>query len=66
MSEGCRDLLSRMLAADASQRMTLQQVLEHPWVRQVGRAHAWLDGSRGLWKWRVTKLGVWQCWPYLR
>lgn len=32
VTEGARDLISRLLKHNASQRLTLAKVLEHPWV----------------------------------
>lgn len=35
ISDGCRDLLRRMLAADPAKRATAHEILEHPWFCQV-------------------------------
>jgi aurora kinase A len=32
VTEGARDLISRLLKHNASQRPTLGEVLEHPWI----------------------------------
>jgi aurora kinase A len=31
---GARDLISRLLQKDPSQRLSLQQMMEHPWIKQ--------------------------------
>lgn len=33
VTEGARDLISRLLKHNSSQRLTLAEVLEHPWVK---------------------------------
>lgn len=33
VTEGARDLISRLLKHNASQRLTLAEVLEHPWIK---------------------------------
>lgn len=33
LSEPCRDLLSRLMAADPEQRMSLAEAADHPWVQ---------------------------------
>lgn len=32
VTEGARDLISRLLKHTPSQRLTLKEVLEHPWI----------------------------------
>lgn len=34
ISPGARDLISRLLQKDPSQRLSLQQMMEHPWIKQ--------------------------------
>lgn len=38
VSSECRDLIGRMLVVNPKQRATLDQVREHPWTREGGRA----------------------------
>jgi serine/threonine protein kinase len=39
LSPSCQDLLRKMLVADPAQRCTMQEALEHPWLReQLGSA----------------------------
>jgi hypothetical protein len=35
VGEGCRDLLSRVLVKDPSQRLGLGEVMAHPWFQEV-------------------------------
>jgi serine/threonine protein kinase len=37
LSAEARDLLARMLTVDPAQRITLEGVLQHPWVRSTLR-----------------------------
>lgn len=35
LSEDCKDLLSRLLVADPAQRITLLEILRHPWYLEA-------------------------------
>ncbi|KAK3256591.1 Calcium-dependent protein kinase 25, partial [Cymbomonas tetramitiformis] len=46
ISEGARDLLSRLLDRNPKTRLTAFEALDHPWVREGGNApDAALDGD---------------------
>jgi len=34
-SQSCKDLISRLLVVDPAARMTMEQVLEHPWLKEA-------------------------------
>ena len=36
VSDNCKDLLRRILVADPTRRLTIAQIQQHPWYRQVG------------------------------
>ncbi|CAA0805797.1 Calcium-dependent protein kinase 7 [Striga hermonthica] len=38
VSDSAKDLVKKMLNPDASQRLTAQQVLEHPWLQNIKKA----------------------------
>ncbi|XP_019163925.1 PREDICTED: calcium-dependent protein kinase 7-like [Ipomoea nil] len=38
VSDNAKDLVKKMLNPDASQRLTAQQVLEHPWLQNIKKA----------------------------
>ena len=40
VSEGAKDIVSKVLVVDASKRLTAQQCLEHPWIANAGDASA--------------------------
>ncbi len=35
----CRDLIERMLTADCAKRITMEEILRHPWLRQGLTSH---------------------------
>eukprot|EP00736_Rhodelphis_marinus_P013870 Rmarinus@m.14801 len=35
VSEGCRDIITRLLVKDPQNRLRLEDVLEHPWIKQA-------------------------------
>jgi hypothetical protein len=39
VSGGCRDLLGRVLVRDPAQRLSLDEVLGHPWFHEVSVRH---------------------------
>ena len=43
VSEPCKNLLHRLLCKDPEERLTIEQLLQHPWVRSGGKA----DGAQG-------------------
>lgn len=53
LSDGMKDLLSRMLTVDVEKRITFDQILQHPWVQQIPQWQpTWRsmrrEGSTGL------------------
>jgi len=48
ISAPAKDLISRLLVKDASQRLDADQVLEHPWVLNGGSPHASLPAPLNL------------------
>ena len=38
VSEPCKNLLHRLLRKDPDDRLTVEQLLQHPWVRSGGKA----------------------------
>ena len=40
VSEGAKDIVSKVLVVDPSKRLTAQQCLEHPWIANAGDASA--------------------------
>jgi CRP-like cAMP-binding protein len=40
VSQGAKDIVSKMLVVDPTKRYTAQQCLDHPWIRNAGEASA--------------------------
>ena len=52
LSEQVKDLIQKMLAADVSSRITLEEALEHPWMKRKGSKlrvpPSWRKQSRSI------------------